>query len=121
MRTLQGFEFFGKEIRIQYARGKSDVIAKLDGSYKMPGAQGESKGTELQKEVFGGVPGSKAAEVGAAKTDGGMEVDGEDGGAPKGVKRPRDEQEDESDDGEGAPMEQDSDDAPMEEDSDEDE
>ncbi|ODQ54004.1 RNA-binding domain-containing protein [Saitoella complicata NRRL Y-17804] len=36
MRALQGQEFLGKELRIDYARSKSDATAKLDGTYKMP-------------------------------------------------------------------------------------
>ncbi|CAD7699815.1 unnamed protein product [Ostreobium quekettii] len=33
LRTMQGFPFFDKAIRIQYARTKSDAVAKLDGTY----------------------------------------------------------------------------------------
>ncbi|KAF2630670.1 RNA-binding domain-containing protein, partial [Macroventuria anomochaeta] len=36
MRALQGFTFFGKDMQIAYAKTKSDTIAKLDGTYKMP-------------------------------------------------------------------------------------
>ncbi|KAG5517871.1 hypothetical protein PMAC_000325 [Pneumocystis sp. 'macacae'] len=36
MRALQGFIFFGKEMKIEYARRKSNAIAKLDGTFKMP-------------------------------------------------------------------------------------
>ncbi|KAF6262296.1 hypothetical protein COO60DRAFT_1497304 [Scenedesmus sp. NREL 46B-D3] len=32
--TMQGFPFFEKPLRIQFARSKSDAVAKLDGSYK---------------------------------------------------------------------------------------
>ncbi|WIA35084.1 hypothetical protein OEZ86_003570 [Tetradesmus obliquus] len=32
--SMQGFPFFEKPIRIQFARSKSDAVAKLDGSYK---------------------------------------------------------------------------------------
>lgn len=94
----------------------------------MPPVGGEPgvKGTELQKEVFGGVPGSVAPPAAAAqpppmggKLDEKMDVDG--GEVPKGVKRAREEEEEEEGSDEGAPMEQDSDDdAPMEEDSDDD-
>jgi RNA recognition motif-containing protein len=34
MRQLQGFPFYDKPIRIRYAKEKSDVVAKLDGSFK---------------------------------------------------------------------------------------
>lgn len=33
MRDLQGFVFYDKALRINYARTKSDVISKLDGTY----------------------------------------------------------------------------------------
>lgn len=33
IKTMQGFPFFGSEMQITFARGKSDCIAKLDGSY----------------------------------------------------------------------------------------
>ena len=108
--------------KIQYAKGKSDTIAKLDGTYKMPvagGAEHGVQGTDLQKEVFGGLPGSSVSAppggpaAAAAKSDGEKE--------PKGVKRGREEDEEEEGSDEDAPMEQDSDDAPMEEDSDDEE
>lgn len=108
--------------KIQYAKGKSDTVAKLDGTYKMPVAAGnEVTTTALQQSIFGAPPSSLPAPVPAppakaleANKNGGMDVDsGRDG--PKGVKRAREE---ESDD-EGAPMEEDSD-APMEASSDED-
>ncbi|KAK0516514.1 hypothetical protein JMJ35_001117 [Cladonia borealis] len=124
MRALQGFDFFGKEMKIQYAKGKSDTIAKLDGTYRMPVAAGtEVMTTELQQSIFGAPPsslpapppapaGSAKALEAAKKVE--MDVDGKEE-EPKGVKRAREE---ESDD-EGAPMEEDSD-APMEASSDED-
>ncbi|KAF9160451.1 U2 small nuclear ribonucleoprotein B'' [Actinomortierella ambigua] len=36
LRGLQGFEFYGKAMDIQYAKTKSNAIAKLDGTYKQP-------------------------------------------------------------------------------------
>ncbi|KAL6716332.1 hypothetical protein ACLMJK_005898 [Lecanora helva] len=125
MRALQGFDFFGKEMKIQYARGKSDTVAKLDGTYKLPvTADSEVTTTAVQQSIFGAPPSSLPApvmaQVPSAKLpeltkDGNMDVDS-GGDGPKGTKRTR---EDESDD-EGAPMEEDSD-APMEASSDEDE
>lgn len=118
MRALQGFDLYGKEMKIQYAKGKSDAIAKLDGTYRMPVAAGnEVTTTELQQSIFGAPPSSLPAPVPSASSakvieasidKGKMDVDGGEEGS-KGVKRAR---EDESDD-EGAPMEEDSD-APME-------
>ena len=107
--------------KIQYAKGKSDTIAKLDGTYKMPVAAGnEVTTTELQQSIFGAPPSSLSAppapgaKVPETAEKGDMHVDGE-GEGPKGLKRAREE---ESDD-EGEPMEEDSD-APMEASSDED-
>ena len=148
MRALHGFDFFGKEMvrprsqklsrrseqmlipdlgqKIQFAKGKSDTIAKLDGTYRMHITAGnEVTTTALQQSIFGAPPSSLPAPVQApapsAKTpeaaiaNGGMETD-QEGARPQGVKRGREE---ESDD-EGAPMEEDSD-APMEASSEDDE
>jgi len=104
MRALNGFEFFGKEIRIQYARSKSDTIAKLDGTFKIPthalAAPPEETGEELtatQKAIFNAP---------AFATTGAKQIEGTD--EPKGVKRTRDEeeQEEEDDDDEGSAMEE---------------
>lgn len=95
---------------VQYAKGKSDVVAKLDGTYRMPapGGQGSgAMGSELQQQIFGGIPGVAPAKVAEASVEVG-------GTASKAVKRGR---EDDEDSDEGAPMEEDSD-APMEEGSD---
>lgn len=34
LRCMQGFMFFEKPLGVQYARSKSDAIAKLDGTYR---------------------------------------------------------------------------------------
>ena len=124
MRSLQGFEFFGKELKVQYAKGKSDTVAKLDGTYKMGGAAAATAAsgqTELQQQIFGAPPSSlpqKLVAPAAAADSGAMDVDGKEG-PPKGVKRGREDDEDESESGGEAPMEEDSD-ASMEEESDDD-
>jgi len=33
LREMQGFNFYGKPMRVAYARAKSDVIAKIDGTF----------------------------------------------------------------------------------------
>ncbi|KAI4133994.1 MAG: hypothetical protein LQ347_001892 [Umbilicaria vellea] len=116
MRALQGFDFFGKEMKIQYAKGKSDTIAKLDGTYRLPtAATGAVISTELQQSIFNAPPSAvtavpssttpsvKPSEAGAN----GVNTESE---GPKGVKRGR---EDESDE-EGTPMDEDDDDVSME-------
>ncbi|KAI1755034.1 hypothetical protein F4782DRAFT_431095 [Xylaria castorea] len=53
MRSLDGFQFLGKELKIQYAKSKSDTIAKLDGTYKLPGsAAANVEMTEIQQSIF---------------------------------------------------------------------
>ncbi|MCJ1373507.1 U2 snRNP complex subunit msl1 [Loxospora ochrophaea] len=114
MRSLQGFDFFGKEMKIQYGKGKSDTIAKLDGTYRMPDAAANATtSTELQKSIFDAPPSAAVAALPAkvepkpapiAETAGANGTAG-DGDGPQGLKRRREE---ESED-EGAPMEEDSD------------
>ncbi|BAE57260.1 spliceosomal protein snRNP-U1A/U2B [Aspergillus flavus] len=110
MRALQGFEFFGKQLKIVYAKGTSDVIAKLRGAYNVSTVAAPAGGasTDLQKSIFSGPPGSTTL---PSRPTG--ETNGE--ATSQGVKRPREE---ESDEGE-APMDEESD-VPMEDSSDED-
>ncbi|KAI5283189.1 U2 snRNP complex subunit msl1, partial [Ascosphaera acerosa] len=69
LRALQGFEFFGKPMKIVYAKGSSDIIAKLRGTYVPPTAApapppvggGPGVQTELQKSIFNAPPSSAAA------------------------------------------------------------
>jgi RNA recognition motif-containing protein len=117
MRQLEGFVFFGKpmvcllmfsirlrssEQRIAYAKSKSDFIAKLDGTFKIPVPEtekgdsadaGGEKGTALQQSIFSGVPGSKPNQPAAGQ----------------GLKRGRDE------DDEDAPMDEDEEEMEMDE------
>ncbi|KAI9789763.1 MAG: U2 snRNP complex subunit msl1 [Peltula sp. TS41687] len=121
MRTLQGFEFFGREMRISYAKTKSDTIAKLDGTYRMPAAAaGAVTSTELQQSIFGAPPSAVSAAVGTTASGANLKPPdnratskGEDDEAksPQGMKRRREDESDEED----APMDEDDDgDAPME-------
>ncbi|CAI7633628.1 unnamed protein product [Penicillium bialowiezense] len=104
LRALQGFEFFGKQMKIVYGKGQSTVIAKLRGTYVAPkDAAPAPVSSDLQKSIFSGPPGTLPARPPTEAGEG------------QGVKRAR---EDESDD-EGAPMDEDSD-VPMEASSDED-
>lgn len=138
MRSLEGFLFLGKELvrpfhlshpsidfykltrtqRIQYAKTKSDTVAKLDGTYKMPGTAAAAVDmTETQHNIFNApVPGSSTA-AGSQTTPAGLPpkppqtTDHMDADSPdtRGLKRPRDEEEEEDDD-EDVAMEEDSDD-----------
>ncbi|GAB1202750.1 hypothetical protein APSETT445_001371 [Aspergillus pseudonomiae] len=97
-------------MKLVYAKGTSDVIARLRGAYNVSttiSAPAGGASTDLQKSIFSGPPGSTA--LPSRPT----EMNGE--AASQGVKRPREE---ESDEGE-APMDEESD-VPMEDSSDED-
>lgn len=96
MRALQGFEFFGKQMKLSYAKGKSDTIAKLDGTFKIPTPEAATgiAATELQKSVFGGPPpGFEVAAPPATNTLPPPETSEGD----KGVKRRREEESDKED------------------------
>ncbi|CAO3610370.1 unnamed protein product [Mucor fragilis] len=41
-RSLNGFTFFGRPIKIEYAKTKSDAIAKLDGTFRLRTYKDES-------------------------------------------------------------------------------
>ncbi len=108
--------------KIQYAKGKSDTIAKLDGTYRMPVvAAGAVTSTELQQSIFNAPPSSLSAPPPSAASSlkppdtatNGVKSDMD---GPQGVKRRRDDESDAED----APMEEDDSDAPMEASSDED-
>ncbi|KFX92288.1 hypothetical protein O988_07340, partial [Pseudogymnoascus sp. VKM F-3808] len=130
MRALKGFEFFGYELDIQYAKSKSDTIAKLDGTFHKPAAAaGEVTATELQQSIFNAPPSAAfLASGGAPGTAGsasllkpppalGGDTAMEDARSPTtsvaGEKRKRedaDEEEEGSDSGSDVAMEEDSDD-----------
>ncbi|KAF9879026.1 RNA recognition domain-containing protein [Colletotrichum karsti] len=108
MRSLEGFDFLGRSLTIQYAKSKSDFVAKLDGTFKMPNSTAGASNievTELQQSIFnapapGGAPGTAPAKP-AASGDQPM------GNTQAGQKRQRDEEEDDDSD---VAMEEDSDD-----------
>lgn len=102
-----------KAQRIQYGKGKSDTVAKLDGTFRIPvTAAAPGKSTELQQSIFN-APGAGSAPK-ATNGDVAM-ADGEKG--PHGQKRTRDDDEEEDED---APMEEDEDDAMAMDESDDD-
>lgn len=71
--------------RINYARGKSNVIARLQGSYDPPTKKGV-----VENKSFVALPGSAAGTEGAAK-----DAEQATSQETKGVKRPREEEEEE--------------------------
>jgi len=122
MRALQGFEFFGKEMQIQYAKSKSDTIAKLDGTFRMASAAaGVVTATELQQSIFNAPPSAAVTASATAPPSGTLKPipsadhTMEDARSPAtsvaGQKRRRDEEDEEEEaDSEGdVAMDEDSD------------
>ncbi|KAF4874818.1 U2 small nuclear ribonucleoprotein B'' [Colletotrichum siamense] len=109
MRSLEGFEFLGRPLSIQYAKSKSDFVAKLDGTYKMPNSTAGASNvevTELQQSIFNApAPGEVAAASKPAPSGDQPMSDAQ--AADRGQKRQRDEEEDDDSD---VAMEEDSDD-----------
>ncbi|KAJ2905117.1 uncharacterized protein MKZ38_006363 [Zalerion maritima] len=126
MRALNGSQFLGNEIKIEYAKSKSDIISKLDGSFKMPSA-GAGPGasgvevTDVQRSIFNApAPGSAPAAgstTSAAPTSSlppkpaaPLRAEADTASKGRGQKRPREEAEEEEDSDSDVAMEEDSDD-----------
>jgi RNA recognition motif-containing protein len=125
MRELQSFDFFGKPMKISYAKGRSDILAKMDGTFRRnpdgslisPAAMaGEVASTELQQSIFNMPPSVAAAVAVTAQQGPGLKkpdvsaIEVESPSEAHGVKRRREEEEneeEESSDGDVA-MEEDS-------------
>ncbi|KAF5011660.1 hypothetical protein FDECE_2235 [Fusarium decemcellulare] len=114
MRSLDGQTFLGRELKIQYAKSKSNFVAKLDGTFKIPSMNAGAANveqTELQQSIFNAPPPGSAPAPGAglpAKPATNVDHVMKDAGSPgRGQKRTRDD-EDESDS--DVAMEEDSDD-----------
>ncbi|KAI9664861.1 MAG: U2 snRNP complex subunit msl1 [Bathelium mastoideum] len=117
--ALNNFNFFGKDMKIEYAKGKSNTIAKLDGTFKMPETGAANVATsEVQQSIFDAPPSAAQKPAAAATTSiapngippkPSLAPNGTkepvDVPSPQGVKRRREEEEEseESD----VPMEED--------------
>lgn len=108
--------------KIQYAKGKSDTISKLDGTFRAPVPAGAVTATELQQSIFNAPPSATTAPPTSTPTlkppeaavNGAVSEDGAK--SPQGIKRRREDESDEED----APMDEDDEgDAPMEDSSEE--
>ncbi|KAG8421291.1 hypothetical protein J3459_007363 [Metarhizium acridum] len=111
MRSLEGQEFLGRQLKIQYAKSKSHFVSKLDGTFKMPSASGAAvvEQTQLQQSIFNAPP---PGSVAPAKPPAAVDHVMNDAGTPesRGQKRGR-EDEDEGEESESdVAMEEDSDD-----------
>lgn len=104
--------------KISYAKSKSNIIAKLDGTFKLPtvSSAAQVEVTDLQQSIFNApLPGVSTSAAPAAqglptKPPGADQVMADAGTAESsGVKRPREEQEEEESD-EDVAMEEESDD-----------
>lgn len=104
--------------KVAYAKSKSNVVAKLDGSFNIPtSANQQAERTDLQESIFSApLPGSAPAAAPSAPsglpTKPPAAADHSTAGASdadnRGQKRPREEEEDEEDS--DVAMEEDSDD-----------
>ncbi|KAG2497766.1 hypothetical protein HYH03_004038 [Edaphochlamys debaryana] len=66
LRTMQGFPFFDKPIRITYAKGKSDAVAKVDGTYKPDKKQRAQKNAAAREAMLKRPAGTKLGPAAAA-------------------------------------------------------
>jgi U2 small nuclear ribonucleoprotein B'' len=78
LQKLQGFEFYGKPLRIAYGKSKSDAVAKEDGSF-VPKHKRKAVGSvaDFKQPQKKDKPGDKAEEPAAAVEDA-MEEDAEE-------------------------------------------
>lgn len=104
--------------KIAYSKSKSDTLSKLDGTYKQPAplaasAAAENQASTLQQSIFAGPPGTTAGATPSTTAPPPPlkpSTDSAPSPAGQGVKRVREESDDEKDE---APM--DMDDEAMEE------
>ncbi|KAK5110835.1 hypothetical protein LTR62_005546 [Meristemomyces frigidus] len=125
MRACQGFELSGREMRISYARSRSNTLAKMTGTFSAPATTEKPNAANTATgaaSTFAAIPGAASTQAapGAAvvpastaspalaKTPGTNAES--DGAAPQGVKRAReDDGDEEEEEAEEAEMEVDDD------------
>ncbi|KIE03157.1 Nucleotide-binding, alpha-beta plait, partial [Metarhizium majus ARSEF 297] len=111
MRSLEGQEFLGRQLKIQYAKSKSHFVSKLDGTFKMPSASGAAvvEQTQLQQSIFNAPP---PGSVAPAKPPAAVDHVMNDAGTPesRGQKRGREDEGEGEDSESDVAMEEDSDD-----------
>lgn len=109
MRELQGFNFHGREVKIEYGRSRSQIFNKLEGEYKTTEDEKKEQLSAVQQSVFE-APRPGQAPAALPPTASGLPVKPTDGETPQGTKRPREEEEEEDE----APMDEDDDDDDVE-------
>lgn len=118
MRELQGFNFHGREVKIEYGKSRSQIFNKLEGEYKTTEDEKKEQMSAVQQSVFEAPrPGQSSAALPSSTS--GIPVKPAQGEASQGVKRPREEEEEDEEE-EEAPMDEDDDDDVEMEQSDED-
>ena len=114
MRELQGFNFHGRDIKIEYGKSRSHIFNKLEGEYKTREEEKQEQlGTAPQSVFEAPRPGQPVA---AGTKTSALPAKPANGGGQQGLKRPREEE----DENEEAPMDEDEDDDVEMEQSDED-
>lgn len=102
------------EQKVQYAKSKSHFVAKLDGTFKIPGSDAGAANvthTELQQSIFNAPPPGTASEKPPTSADHAMRDAATGSPESRGQKRTRDDEDEdeEEDSGEDMAMEEDSD------------
>ncbi|GAB7335167.1 hypothetical protein MBLNU13_g06999t1 [Cladosporium sp. NU13] len=104
MRACQGMEFFGREMKISYAKEKSQTLAKMTGQYDPPLQPGAPKEQAQPANTLPAPPGLAPPGVSAGVPPPGIPPPGlvpppgaQNAPSPQGVKRSREESDNEED------------------------
>jgi RNA recognition motif-containing protein len=91
IKGMQGFPFFGSEMQITFARGKSDCVAKLDGTYLPRDAAEKQRKRKLDEERREKKKLEREAEKAAAKAAAAAEAAGPEAAAGDAEAAPMEE------------------------------
>lgn len=76
LRALQGFNLYGKDLKLAFAKTKSDAIAKLEGTYRMPVPRPMAQSTlplapfeQQQQQQIGGIKRTREDESASSDAD----------------------------------------------------
>ncbi len=93
IKGMQGFPFFGQEMSITFAKGKSDCVAKLDGTYLPRDAAEKQRKRKVDEERRKKKQEERDAERAALKAAAAEEKAGPDAGAADGDAAPMEQEE----------------------------